>query len=76
MLLTLDDKNLAMRKLHKEITGAEPTSRNLTRSRRETELELMRHLGHGDPARPVPKDGNAMLRDLIRDGYIKSARLE
>jgi hypothetical protein len=36
----------------------------------------MRHLGHDDPDRPVPKDANPVLRGLIRDGYIKSTKLE
>jgi hypothetical protein len=76
LLFCLEDKNICLRRLHKEITGAEPSPKNLKRSRRETELELMLHLGHDDPCRPVPKDANPMLLGLIRDGYIKSAKLE
>jgi hypothetical protein len=74
--LCFDDKNIFLRKLHKELTGAPASFQNLHRSRNQTELELMRHLGHDDPARPVPKDANPVLVGLIRDGYIKGAKIE
>jgi hypothetical protein len=71
-------------------TGADPDPQNLNRSRRQTEHELMRHLGHDDPAEPVgdggyiagqgaPTDEQAskfVLRALAREGYIKGAKLE
>jgi hypothetical protein len=75
-LICLDDKNFHLRKLYKEITAAKPNPNNLLRRRNEVERELMRYLGHDDPGRPVPKDADPVLRGLIRDGYIKSAKLE
>jgi hypothetical protein len=75
-LLCLEDKNLQLRRIYWEITGAPASSIILTRSRGMIERDLMRHLGHDDPDRPVPRDANPVLRGLIRDGYIKSAKLE
>jgi hypothetical protein len=89
VLLCLEDNNYVLRELHQRMTGADPSPKNIRRSRRETEYELMRHLGHDDPHRPVP-DGiiagqgpptdeqarNFVLRALVREGYIKGARLE
>jgi hypothetical protein len=90
-LLTLEDKNLLLRQLYKELTGAAPHHRHLTRPRREVERELMRHLGHDDPRVPVPPAGGAvpaqdwptaeeqarrlLLRNLIRQGYLRNATL-
>jgi hypothetical protein len=76
LFLNLEDKNLLLRRYYKEITDAPPSARILTRPRGQIELELMRHLGHDDPARPVPKDANPVLLGLIRDGYIKGAIIE
>jgi hypothetical protein len=76
VLMCLEDKNIYLRKIHQDFTGAEPSLNNILCPRRDVERELMRHLGHDDPDRPVPKDANPVLRSLIRDGYIKSARLE
>jgi hypothetical protein len=76
VLMSLEEKNIHLRKYYKELTGAEPSSKNLTRRHHEVERELMRHLGHDDPEQPVPKDANPVLRRLIRDGYIKSAKLD
>jgi hypothetical protein len=76
VLICLEEKNIHLRKVYKDITGAEPSPKNLLRPRHEVERELMRHLGHDDPGRPVPKDADPVLRGLIRDGYIKSAKLE
>jgi hypothetical protein len=88
-LLSLQDNNFVLRELHQRMTGADPSPKNLRRSRTQTEHELMRHLGHDDPSQPVP-DGfiagqeppteqqarNFVLRALAREGYLKSARLE
>jgi mannitol/fructose-specific phosphotransferase system IIA component len=88
-LLTLEDNNYVLRELHQRMTGADPSPENLRRTRRQTEHELMRHLGHGDQSQPVP-DGfiagqeppteqqarNFVLRALAREGYLKSAEFD
>jgi len=77
VLLCWDDTNLQVRRFYKQTSGTLPSSRDiLFRSRRTIEQELLQRLGHDDPARPVPRDANPVLLGLIRDGYIKSARLE
>ena len=90
VILALEDNNLSLRQLHKELTGAAPSAMNLLRSRRQTELAVMKHLGHNDPSSPVLSDGYVagqgqltteqaktfVLRALIREGYIKGGTLE
>ena len=85
MILALEDNNLSLRQLHKEMTGAAPSAMNLLRSRRQTELAVMQHLGHHDPSSPVLTDGyiagqshpttdqakTFVLRALVREGFIK-----
>ena len=88
VILALEDNNLSLRQLHKEMTGAEPRAMNLLRSRRETEVAVMQHLGHDDPSSPVLADGYVagqgrptneqaktfVLRALVREGFIKGVR--
>jgi len=66
------------------VTEADSSPENLRRSRRQTELELMRHLGHDHPSgqtaygfiagQATPTEAEAksfVLRTLIGEGYIK-----
>ena len=76
MLLTRSDSNLMLCRICVEMSVIPPGSRVLFRPRHELERELMEHFGHTDPTCPVSKDANHVLRSLIHDGYIKSARLE
>jgi hypothetical protein len=76
MQFCLADDNYRLRMAYARITGNRPAGSGLlTRYRTKVELELLRHLGHGDPLMPVPRDANPVLIGLIRDGLIKSACL-
>ena len=77
VLLCRDDGNLQLRRVYKQISKNAPSSHDiLFSSRARIEREVLRHFGHSDFARPVGKDANPTLRELIRNGCIKSVGLE
>jgi hypothetical protein len=89
-ILSFEDNNLTLRSMHQAMTSAEPNSTILRRTRRQTESELLHHLGHPDPSRSVPRERflagqeaptdqqarHLVLRALIHAGCIKGVRME
>jgi transcriptional regulator with XRE-family HTH domain len=88
--LSLSEDNLGLREAHQRLTDG-PTNGNLIRkSRHRVERELMAHLGHDDPGRPVPAAGpiggedscdeeharRFLLRALIHAGRIRSGTMD
>jgi hypothetical protein len=88
--LTFADDNYGVREVHQRLTDGPTDGRFLQRARYTVERDLMQHLGHDDPQRPVPTDGfvagaatpteeqakRLILRALIRAGFIRSGSIE
>lgn len=89
-LLSLSEDNLGLREAHQRLTDG-PTNSNLIRKPRHcVERELMAHLGHDDPGRPVPSAGPVggenshgeeharrfLLRALMHEGLIRGGTLQ
>ena len=66
-LICLEERNLQLRQIHKILTGVKPSPKNLTRSRAQTELEVMAALGHPDGTLPVLDDSASDLPAEQRD---------
>lgn len=87
--MALADENYGVREIHQKLTDGPKDTKLLKRPRYVVERKLMRHLGHDDPQRPVPRDEfvagasqpteeqakRFLLRALIHAGYIKGGTL-
>ncbi len=88
--MCLADDNFGLREVHQHLTNGPSDSTLLKNSRLSVERELMQHLGHGDPQRPVSNDGfiagtaaptkeqaeRFVLRALMHAGFIKGGSME
>jgi hypothetical protein len=72
-VLLLDDTNYELRGEYQRLLGRPLSSQLLLASRQSIEAEVMRLLGHDDPAAPVPPSASPELLGMIGAGLIKSA---
>ena len=88
--MSLADDNYALREIHQRMTDGPTGPEFLQRARYSVEHGLMGHLGHDNPAEPVPNDGfvagqdnptaeqakRFVLRALMHGGFIKGGSME
>jgi hypothetical protein len=89
-IMSFGDDNFGLREVHQRLTDGPTNSGLLRNPRHAVERELMRHLAHDDPKRPIPSDSfvagesqptdeqarRFVLRALIHAGFIRSGTLE
>ncbi|MFZ1934135.1 MAG: hypothetical protein WCB27_08540 [Thermoguttaceae bacterium] len=75
VVLARNDSNLALCRTCVELGVVPAEECVLLKPRGQLEERLLKHFGHDDPTCPVGENASPVLRQLISDGYIKSARL-
>ncbi|HMP01713.1 MAG TPA: hypothetical protein PKC45_04345 [Gemmatales bacterium] len=89
-LMLFADENYGVREIHQRLTNGPTDRKFLETPRYAVENAIRGHLGHPDPAEPVPNDGfvagaaspteeqakRFLLRALMHAGFIKSGSME